>query len=62
VVPGDEEILSDPEEVRDRLEKQIELIIDGGAGTLDPTTIIDLTGPEPVLVRQGRGDAAAFGL
>jgi tRNA threonylcarbamoyl adenosine modification protein (Sua5/YciO/YrdC/YwlC family) len=61
-LPGDEEILSDPEEVRDRLEKQIELIIDGGAGTLEPTTIIDLTGPEPVLVRQGRGDAAAFGL
>ena len=61
-LPGDEEILSDPEEVRDRLEKQIELIIDGGAGTLDPTPIIDLPGPEPVLVRQGRGDAAAFGL
>lgn len=61
-LPGDEEILSDPDEVRDRLEKQIELIIDGGAGTLDPTTVIDLTGPEPVLVRQGRGDAAAFGI
>jgi tRNA threonylcarbamoyl adenosine modification protein (Sua5/YciO/YrdC/YwlC family) len=61
-LPGDEEILSDPDEVRDRLEKQIELIIDGGAGTLEPTTVIDLTGPEPVLVRQGRGDAAAFGL
>jgi tRNA threonylcarbamoyl adenosine modification protein (Sua5/YciO/YrdC/YwlC family) len=61
-LPGDEEILSDPEEVRDRLEKQIELIIDGGAGTLDPTTVIDLTGSEPILVRQGRGDAAAFGL
>lgn len=61
-LPGDEEILSDPEEVRERLEKQIELIIDGGAGTLEPTTIIDLTGPEPVLVRQGRGDASAFGL
>jgi len=61
-LPGDEEILSDPEEVRDRLEKQIELIIDGGAGTLEPTTVIDLTGPEPVLVRQGRGDAGAFGL
>ncbi|MDQ2818942.1 MAG: L-threonylcarbamoyladenylate synthase [Pseudomonadota bacterium] len=61
-LPGDEEILSDPEEVRDRLEKQIELIIDGGAGTLEPTTVIDLTGPEPVLIRQGRGNAAAFGL
>ena len=61
-LPGDEAILSDPEEVRDRLEKLIELVIDGGAGTLEPTTVIDLTGPEPVLVRQGRGDAAAFGL
>lgn len=61
-LPGDDEILSDPEEVRDRLEKLIDLVIDGGAGTLEPTTVIDLTGPEPVLIRQGRGDTAAFGL
>jgi len=61
-LPGDEEILSDPDEVRLRLEKLIDLIIDGGAGTLDPTTVIDLTGPQPVLVREGRGDPAAFGL
>jgi tRNA threonylcarbamoyl adenosine modification protein (Sua5/YciO/YrdC/YwlC family) len=61
-LPGDEEILSDPDEVRTRLEKLIELVIDGGAGTLEPTTVIDLTGPEPVLVREGRGDPAAFGL
>ncbi|MDY0963539.1 MULTISPECIES: L-threonylcarbamoyladenylate synthase [Massilia] len=61
-LPGDDHMLSDPEEVRERLEKQIELIIDGGAGLLEPTTIIDLTGPEPELVREGRGDPAAFGL
>jgi tRNA threonylcarbamoyl adenosine modification protein (Sua5/YciO/YrdC/YwlC family) len=61
-LPGDDEIISDPEAVRERLEKLIDLIIDGGAGTLDPTTVIDLTGPEPVLVRQGRGDTAAFGI
>ena len=61
-LPGDDEILSDPEEVRDRLEKLIDLVIDGGAGTLEPTTVIDLTGPEPVLIRQGRGDTAAFGI
>lgn len=61
-LPGDEMMLSDPEEVRERLEKQIELILDGGAGTLEPTTVIDLTGPEPELVRAGRGDPAAFGL
>jgi tRNA threonylcarbamoyl adenosine modification protein (Sua5/YciO/YrdC/YwlC family) len=61
-LPGDEHMLSDPDEVLERLGKQIELVIDGGAGTLEPTTIVDLTGPEPVLLRQGRGDAAAFGL
>ena len=61
-LPGDDHMLSDPEEVRERLEKQIELIIDGCAGLLEATTIIDLTGPEPVLVREGRGDPAAFGL
>jgi len=61
-LPGDDHMLSDPDEVRERLEKQIELIIDGGAGLLEATTIIDLTGPEPELVREGRGDPAAFGL
>ena len=61
-LPGDDHMLSDPDEVRERLEKQIELIIDGGAGMLEATTVIDLTGPEPELVREGRGDPAAFGL
>lgn len=61
-LPGDEHMLSDPDEVRERLEKQIELIVDGGAGTLEPTTVIDLTGSQPELVREGRGDPAAFGL
>jgi tRNA threonylcarbamoyl adenosine modification protein (Sua5/YciO/YrdC/YwlC family) len=61
-LPGDDQMLSDPDEVRDRLDRQIELVIDGGAGTLEPTTIVDLTGPEAELVRAGRGDPAAFGL
>ena len=61
-LPGDDHMLSDPDEVLERLGKQIELVIDGGAGTLEPTTVIDLTGPAPELVREGRGDPAAFGL
>jgi tRNA threonylcarbamoyl adenosine modification protein (Sua5/YciO/YrdC/YwlC family) len=61
-LPGDEHMLSDPDEVQQRIGKQIDLVIDGGAGTLEPTTIVDLTGPEPTLLRQGRGDPAAFGL
>jgi len=61
-LPGDDHMLSDPDEVRERLDRQIELVIDGGAGTLEATTIIDLTGPDAELVREGRGDPAAFGL
>ena len=60
-LPGDDNMLSDPDEVRERLDRQIELVIDGGAGTLEPTTIVDLTGPDAELVREGRGDPAAFG-
>ena len=61
-LPGDDNMLSDPDEVRERLDRQIELVIDGGAGTLEPTTIVDLTGSDAELVREGRGDPAAFGL
>ncbi|MBQ5946629.1 L-threonylcarbamoyladenylate synthase [Massilia sp. ST3] len=61
-LPGDDHMLSDPEEVQERLGKQIELVIDGGAGTLEPTTVVDLTGPSPELVREGRGDPSVFGL
>jgi tRNA threonylcarbamoyl adenosine modification protein (Sua5/YciO/YrdC/YwlC family) len=61
-LPGDDHMLSDPDDVLERLGKQIELVIDGGAGTLEVTTVIDLTGPAPELVRAGRGDPAVFGL
>jgi tRNA threonylcarbamoyl adenosine modification protein (Sua5/YciO/YrdC/YwlC family) len=62
ILPDDSEPLTDPDEVRDQLERQVELVIDGGACSLEPTTVIDLTGDDPVLLRQGRGDAAVFGL
>jgi tRNA threonylcarbamoyl adenosine modification protein (Sua5/YciO/YrdC/YwlC family) len=62
ILPGDEEILNDAEAIRDRLDKQIDLIIDGGACAMEPTTVIDLTSDVPVLMRQGRGDAAVFGM
>ncbi|TCS36089.1 tRNA threonylcarbamoyl adenosine modification protein (Sua5/YciO/YrdC/YwlC family) [Paucimonas lemoignei] len=62
ILPDDELPLTDPDLVREKLERQIELVIDGGACGLEMTTVIDLTGGEPVLVRQGRGDASMFGL
>lgn len=62
ILPGDEEPLTDPDLVLERLGKQVELVIDGGACRLEPTTVVDLTGPEPELIRQGCGDCAALGL
>jgi tRNA threonylcarbamoyl adenosine modification protein (Sua5/YciO/YrdC/YwlC family) len=56
------EPLNDPDTIRERLEKLVDLIIDGGACSLEPTTVIDLTADAPLLVRQGRGDPALFGL
>jgi tRNA threonylcarbamoyl adenosine modification protein (Sua5/YciO/YrdC/YwlC family) len=62
LITPENELLNDPEEIRERFAKQVDLIIDGGACTMEPTTIIDLTAAEPVLVRHGRGDPAMFGL
>ena len=62
ILPGDEEPLTDPEMVLERLGKQVDLVIDGGACRLEPTTVVDLTGPEPELIRRGCGDCAALGL
>jgi tRNA threonylcarbamoyl adenosine modification protein (Sua5/YciO/YrdC/YwlC family) len=62
ILPGDEQPLTDPDMVLERLGKQVDLVIDGGACSLEPTTVVDLTGDEPELVRAGRGDPAALGL
>ncbi|MGT2470615.1 threonylcarbamoyl-AMP synthase [Paraburkholderia steynii] len=62
ILPGETEPLNDPEEIREKLEKQLDLVIDGGACPCEPSTVIDLTGEEPVLVRPGRGSLAPFGL
>ncbi|ATQ75772.1 threonylcarbamoyl-AMP synthase [Massilia violaceinigra] len=56
------ELLTDADSIRERIDKQVDLIVDGGACSLEPTTVIDLTGDDVVLVRQGRGNAAVFGL
>jgi tRNA threonylcarbamoyl adenosine modification protein (Sua5/YciO/YrdC/YwlC family) len=60
ILPGDEMAMHDAEAIRDQLDKQVDLIIDGGPVGLEPTTVIDLTGDTPVLVRLGKGDASAF--
>jgi tRNA threonylcarbamoyl adenosine modification protein (Sua5/YciO/YrdC/YwlC family) len=62
IPPGESEPLNDPQEIRARFEKQLQAIVDAGACKRQPTTVVDLSGPEPVLVRVGRGDPAALGL
>ena len=62
ILPPDEEPLNDPDEIRARLEKQIDLVIDGGACPCEPSTVIDLTGAAPLLLRAGRGSLEPFGL
>lgn len=59
-LPGDEDPLNDPEVIRDRVGSRLDLIIDGGYGALEPTTVVDLSGDDPVVLREGRGDPAPF--
>ncbi|MBZ0096502.1 MAG: threonylcarbamoyl-AMP synthase [Sulfuricella sp.] len=61
-LPGDDHPLNDPYTIRDLLERQVDLVVDGGYGDVDTTTVIDLTGETPVLVRRGKGDIEPFGL
>jgi len=62
LLPGDDEPLNQAWEIRERLERQVDLVIDAGACDILPTTVIDLTGEVPVLTRRGKGDPAPFGL
>ena len=61
-LPGDELPLTEGWEIQDRLEDQIELILDGGACGTAATTVIDLTGSSPELIRAGLGPLEPFGL
>jgi tRNA threonylcarbamoyl adenosine modification protein (Sua5/YciO/YrdC/YwlC family) len=55
ILPGEELPLTDPYDIRQLLEHQVELVIDGGFCGLEPTTVVDLTEEVPRVVRQGRG-------
>lgn len=61
MLPGEEHITqSDPEEIRERLEHQVDLIIHGGYLGQDPTTVVDLTEDTPVILREGSGSTEPF--
>lgn len=54
--------LTDIDEIREHLESKVDLIIEGGSVGIEPTTVIDLTGSTPVLLRQGKGEVSHFGI
>lgn len=62
LLPGDELPLSDPAEIRERLERQIDLVVDGGPGGVEMTTVLDLSGPAPEVLRRGRGNPILLGI
>ncbi|MDR7308706.1 L-threonylcarbamoyladenylate synthase [Rhodoferax saidenbachensis] len=62
IANGETEPLNDAQDIRDRYEHQIAAVIDAGACAAEPTTVIDLTGETPEVIRQGGGDLAAIGL
>lgn len=60
--PGDELPVNDPEEARDGLLRQVDLVLDGGACGLQPTSVLDLTGETTTVLRRGKGDLERLGL
>lgn len=62
ILAGESVPLNDPWDIRDRLEHQVDLIIDGGYCGMEPTTVVDLRDGAPVVLREGAGSIAALGL
>ena len=62
IMPDADYPLTDVGEIREQLESRVDLVIEGGAVGLEPTTVIDLTGAAPQLLRAGRGDVTPFGV
>lgn len=61
ILPGDALPLNDAEDIRERLEQALDLVLDAGPCGIDPTTMVDLTGASPQILRQGKGSAEPFG-
>jgi tRNA threonylcarbamoyl adenosine modification protein (Sua5/YciO/YrdC/YwlC family) len=60
ILPGDDYPMTDPMEIRDLLEHQLDLVIDGGFCGMEPTTVVNMEDDVPVISRLGRGDTELF--
>lgn len=60
LMPGSDLALNDPEEIVERLDRQVDIIIASGGCGVEPSTVVDLTGDYPILIRRGKGDPSDF--
>ncbi len=60
ILPGEEMPMSDGREIQERLHHVLDAVIDGGNCGFEPTSVVDLAGPAPVIVREGKGDVTVF--
>jgi tRNA threonylcarbamoyl adenosine modification protein (Sua5/YciO/YrdC/YwlC family) len=60
IMPGDEYPMIDPYDIRETLEREVDLVVDGGYCGMEPTTVVDLADESPVIMREGKGDTAPF--
>ncbi|HMA12076.1 MAG TPA: Sua5/YciO/YrdC/YwlC family protein, partial [Steroidobacteraceae bacterium] len=59
LLPGDDTPLTDADQIRERLDGQLDAILDGGHCGIEPTTVVDLAVSPPVILRQGKGRIAS---
>ena len=62
ILPGASEPMNEPQQIREHFQKALQAVIDAGACPMLPTTVIDLSGELPIVLRTGRGDVARLGL
>jgi tRNA threonylcarbamoyl adenosine modification protein (Sua5/YciO/YrdC/YwlC family) len=60
LLPGDEQPMTSGAEIRERLEHVVDAVLDAGSCGFEPTTVVDLAGAAPVVIRAGRGDVRPF--
>ena len=62
IAPGESEPMNDAHMIRERFQKSIDAVLDAGACSMLPTTVVDLSGGSAIILRHGRGDPALLGL